>query len=249
MRRSAGLVSTKCTSSAARNAGTTLAARSASAIRVPRPGPSSTRWSAAGAPIACQTAAAHRPINSPNIWLLSRAATKSPARPKGAAPHHEPQDDDEREPFEPRLVKLARMARHRPAARKHHRPRHVARAAPQLAIDEIGETPEEQPDRPDRADHVAEREHRDIAAARKQHDRDHAAEKAAVERHAALPNIENLERVRREVREIVEQHIAGAPAEDDPEGDPQDEVVELAGFDRRRSGPGALGAQDRAAVR
>ena len=48
-----------------------------------------------------------------------------------------------------------------------------------------------------------------------QHHRGDAAEEAAVERHAALPQFENLGRVLDEERQIVEQHIAGAAAEDD----------------------------------
>jgi len=79
-----GLVSTRCTCSAAANAGTTRAARSASVISVPRPGPSSTSATCGGAPIARHTAAAHSPISSPNIWLISAAVMKSPARPNGS---------------------------------------------------------------------------------------------------------------------------------------------------------------------
>ena len=70
---------------AARKSGITFAARSASFIMVPRPGPSSTRWSVSGDPIPRQTAAVHRPINSPNIWLISGAVMKSPARAERVA--------------------------------------------------------------------------------------------------------------------------------------------------------------------
>ena len=56
---------------------------------------------------------------------------------------------------------------------------------------------------------------------------DDAAEHAAVERHAAGPQLENLERVRGEMRKIVEQHVADAAAEDDAERDPDNEVVEV----------------------
>ena len=46
--RNTGLISTRCTESAARNSGSACAARSASAISVPRPGPSSTRCTSRG---------------------------------------------------------------------------------------------------------------------------------------------------------------------------------------------------------
>ena len=81
---SAGLISTRCTTIAARKPCTTLAARSASSIKVPRPGPSSTTRTFSGAPICCQTAAIHSPINSPNIWLISGEVTKSPPAPSGS---------------------------------------------------------------------------------------------------------------------------------------------------------------------
>src|SRR6516165_4295078 len=58
-------------------------ARSASAISVPRPGPSSTRSKREGAPMRAQQSAVHKPISSPNIWEISGAVTKSPAAPKG----------------------------------------------------------------------------------------------------------------------------------------------------------------------
>jgi hypothetical protein len=48
-----------------------------------------------------------------------------------------------------------------------------------------------------------------------------------MERHAALPQFKNLGRMLDEERQIVEQHVAGAAAEDDADRDPQDEVVEL----------------------
>ena len=75
------LISIRCTVAASRNPGTVRAARSASRISVPRPGPSSMRRSGAGRPMPCQTTAHHKPISSPNTWLISGAVTKSPAAP------------------------------------------------------------------------------------------------------------------------------------------------------------------------
>ena len=69
---------------AARKSGITRAARSTSTIMVPRPGPSSTRLTWAGDSMARQVAAAHRPISSPNIWLISGEVMKSPATPNGS---------------------------------------------------------------------------------------------------------------------------------------------------------------------
>ena len=58
-------ISIRCTLAAARNGGTACAARRTSRIKVPRPGPSSTRRSGAGLPMPCQATAHHRPISSP----------------------------------------------------------------------------------------------------------------------------------------------------------------------------------------
>src|SRR5215472_14353586 len=78
------LIEIRWTWMAARKSGITLAVRSTSTIMVPRPGPSSTKLISPGDPIARQVAAAHNPINSPNIWLISGAVVKSPAAPNGS---------------------------------------------------------------------------------------------------------------------------------------------------------------------
>ena len=82
--RSTGLISTRWMLSAWYSGGKTRSARSASAIMVPRPGPSSISRNSGGEPIAFQTEAAHSPSNSPNIWLTSGAVVKSPSRPSGS---------------------------------------------------------------------------------------------------------------------------------------------------------------------
>src|SRR5450631_3811446 len=132
--------------------------------------------------------------------------------PQRAGPDHDEKNDQQGEPFEAGLVELARMARQRPAERKYHRPRHVGGPSPQLAIDEVREPPEQEPDRPDRAGDVAERERRYPAVVSEAYHRDDATEKAAVEGHAAFPHLEDLERVLEKMRQVVEQHIAGAAA-------------------------------------
>ena len=63
--------------------GTTRAARSASRIIVPLPGPYSANVTAPGAPKTLrQTTPAQTPISSPKIWLISAAVMKSPVAPK-----------------------------------------------------------------------------------------------------------------------------------------------------------------------
>ena len=163
-------------------------------------------------------------------------AADDQARPlQGARADQQRQHRQQHQPLERRLVELARMPRQRTAAGKHHGPGHVGRAAPQFAVDEIGDAAEEQADRPDRAGNVAEREDRNAALAREQHHRDDAAGEAAVERHAALPQLHDLDRVGGKERKVIEQHVADAAAEDDAERHPDHEIVEV---DERSSAPG-----------
>ena len=83
--RSGALISTRCRSSAAWKPGTPRVARRASAIRVPRPGPSSTRRTGAAGPSPASARRARRPDSSPNICEISGAVVKSPAAPTGRA--------------------------------------------------------------------------------------------------------------------------------------------------------------------
>ncbi len=48
-----------------------------------------------------------------------------------------------------------------------------------------------------------------------------------MERHAALPDGEDVERVGNVARQVVEQHVAGAAAQHDADGRPDDEIVEV----------------------
>src|SRR5262245_61958881 len=140
------------------------------------------------------------------------------------------------------------MARKRSAVRKDHRPWYVGRPAPQLTIDEIGEAAEQQPDRCDRTGDVAQGQHRHSAYRGKAYDGGDAAEKPAMKRHAAFPDLEDLQRVRDEIRQIVEQHVAGASSKDDAERHPKDEIVEVLDLQRRRPGPVSLVAYNGARI-
>ena len=87
--------------------------------------------------------------------------------------------------------------------------------------------------RTQRRDEVHEAQPIDAVAARGEDHRQHYAKQPAVERHAALPDIEDLERVRCVVAGLVEQHVAQASAEDHAEHDEEQQIVELRAGDRR----------------
>ena len=56
-----------------------------------------------------------------------------------------------------------------------------------------------------------------------------------MERHAALPDGEDLERMARVVLGLVEQHVAQAPAEDHAEHGEKQQIVELLARHRREA--------------
>ena len=75
------------------------------------------------------------------------------------------------------------------------------------------------------------------ARTREEHDGEHRAEEAAVERHAALPDREDLGRAGEIGVEIVEQHVADAAAEDDAERHPDDQIVDVGRARLPEAGP------------
>ena len=129
--------------------------------------------------------------------------------------------------FEEGLVELAGMARQRPAAREHHGPRHVADAAPQFAVDEVGEAAKEETGRRDDRHQVRQHEGIGLVADRKGQDRHDDAQQAAMERHAASPEGEGGQRVREVEARLVEQDVAQTSAQDDAQRRPQEKVVDL----------------------
>src|SRR2546430_3011804 len=98
--------------------------------------------------------------------------------------------------------------------REHHRPR-TARGAPdELAVDEVAEPSGREPERTQRRDEVGDVEPAPAALSRIEPEADQHAEKAAVEAHAALPDLEDLQRMNEVVERLVEQHVAESPAQD-----------------------------------
>ena len=85
-----------------------------------------------------------------------------------------------------------------------------------IGIDEVRKPPETQPDRRNRAGQIAQRQERNAAPLREADHGDDAAEEAAVERHPAVPDLDDLARVRDEMRQVVEQHVP-QPAADQPD--------------------------------
>src|SRR4051812_49151812 len=99
------------------------------------------------------------------------------------------------------------MARRVAGAPKDHPPGHIGDATPQLAVDEVAHAPSGDAEGHERSDEVHEPQIRDVVPASGDHHGEHYAEQSTVERHAALPDGEDLERMREVVIGLVEEHV------------------------------------------
>ena len=78
------------------------------------------------------------------------------------------------------------------------------------------------------ATQIGHLEERPVPDAREQGDGDDHAEQAAVEGHAALPDGEDLERMGKIERRLVEQHVAEPPTDDGAEDAVEEQVLDVA---------------------
>ena len=104
----------------------------------------------------------------------------------------------------------------RAAVPENHAPRQIRRTEtpPQFAIDEVADAPGRQPGRHARRHKVHHLQPGPLARARKPELRNQHAQQTAVKTHAALPDRQNLQRMRSVVSRLVKQAVAEAPAND-----------------------------------
>ena len=93
-------------------------------------------------------------------------------------------------------------------------------SAVKLAIDEIGDTAEKEPDGHSASGGISYRERIQFAVLSKQKERDDHTEHTAMERHAALPDHWDLAGIIDEIARLIEDHIAEPSADDDAKGAP-----------------------------
>src|SRR3546814_13729735 len=103
--------------------------------------------------------------------------------------------DEEQKALEESLVELARVARHRATVGKDHRPRQVRGPTVKLTVDKVGDPSEEQPNGRGAGDQVAQGQDREASLSREQPSRADHAQQSAMERHAAEPDHEYLQRI------------------------------------------------------
>ncbi|PHJ59170.1 hypothetical protein VF05_32585, partial [Nostoc linckia z3] len=114
----------------------------------------------------------------------------------------EPQDQADDQALEARLVELAGVTREGFAGQLlavvhvvNDAPRDVGRMTPQLAIHEIGDAPEEQAEGDAAGDIVMDAQPVELVLAAQPQDRQGHAEHAAVEGHAAFPQLQQFQRL------------------------------------------------------
>src|SRR6185369_17590176 len=142
--------------------------------------------------------------------------------------------DEQQQAFQCSFIELARMPRFRPGLGKDHRPGHISGATPELAIDEIGDPAEAEADRRRAGDHIGDSEEAELLAAPIEIHGSDDAEEAAMEGHAAFPDLEGFQRLMDIVFRMPEQYLAQPAAEDDAYDDPGDEIIELFALESLR---------------
>ena len=172
----------------------------------------------------------------------NRAGKAEPTAP----PDQVGKEDQEQQPLQPGLIKLAGVADTgqvgsgaglRRVARKGHAPRQGGGAAPKLGIDEIGDPAQEKADGRDGCHQVCHLQHGDVFAPTEQ-DADHNhAKEATVEGHPPLPDPQNASRIDDKTSQVVKEHIAHTPTQDDADDDPCQQPLDLLGPRRCRAGP------------
>ena len=148
------------------------------------------------------------------------------ARP--SLPEHEAEDQEQEQPLERSLVELARMARHRAGIREDDSPGQAGRRAPKLAVHEIGEATEEQAGRDGAGDVIVETQPIELVAPRQIEDAEADSDHSAVERHAAIPQADDLHRVLEIVVRLVEQDVAEPAPQDHSQGGIEHQIVGVA---------------------
>ena len=148
----------------------------------------------------------------------------------------DPQHQEQHHTFQEKLIELGRMARHaHGVGGEDHGPGHVRGAPPQFAVDEIAETAGTQTDGHHRHGEIRHLKIAFAGAAGEQPEREQHTQGAAMEAHAAGPDLEQPQRVVEKPVETIEQNVAHAAAEDHTQRRVEQQVTDLL------PGPAAAG--------
>jgi hypothetical protein len=128
------------------------------------------------------------------------------------------------------------MARHHPGIGEDHRPGQVGIGglAPQFAVHEIGQAPEEQAERRAACDIVMNAEPTELVASREPENAERRADDPTVEGHAAFPQFEEAEGKQQAGKMgVVEYDIADSAAQDDSQSRVEHQILDMALGHRR----------------
>src|SRR6516162_3945171 len=120
-------------------------------------------------------------------------------------------------------------------------PGNIGRAAPVLRIDEISNAHQKDCDRTNDGDEICNGEKGDFGTMGKVPDCQQHADQAAMKGHSPIPELDNLNRVRRIVGGLVENDLTESAADDGPQHGVKDEISESCRIRTRDAGPQAVG--------
>ncbi len=148
-------------------------------------------------------------------------------------PERPPEHGEQHNPLQPRFIKLTGVACDIGAGiGKNDRPGNIGGFAPQFAVHEIGEAAEKQPERHRARDIIMHAQPTELVRAGKQDEANRRANRAAVKRHAAVPQPQDPARRQQHVGRI-EKHIAQPTAKNDAQSRIKHQVIGMAPRHRR----------------
>ena len=106
-------------------------------------------------------------------------------------------------------------------------PGDIARPTVEFAIYEIGQPSQEQTDRRSGGDQICKGENIDLVFSGVEESRNTDANQAAVKRHSAIPDRQNLQWVLKEMAGLIKANKAQTSAHDDADDGPAEEVADL----------------------
>ena len=150
----------------------------------------------------------------------------------------QPEQHEQQQSLAEELIQLRGVPRLRAGAGEDHRPgqRRIGGSAPQFTVEEVADPAGSQPGRHRRDEQVGDLQERSLAPPGVHRQSDDHADRAAVEGHPALPDLEDVQRIRQIVGRLVEQAVAEPAAEDHPEDRGQQQVLDALPGPRRGLG-------------
>src|SRR5262249_4221630 len=127
-------------------------------------------------------------------------------------------------------------------------PGNIGRAAPVLRIDEISDAHQKDCDRTNDGDEIRNGEEGDFGTMGKVPDCQQHADQAAMKGHPPIPELDNLNRVRRIEGGLVENDLTEPAADDGPQHSVENEVNEACRIGTRGAGPKTVGSKERIGI-